>query len=181
MAHQQQHDFFVSVKNRFPKYFKDVRVIDIGSLDINGNLRVLFSPPYYYVGLDLDSGPNVDIICPAHLYRSEFKFDTVVSAECLEHDMYYVRTLNNMIDLLRPGGMMIFSCASEGRHEHGTLRTTPENAPFLAKLGEDWANYYKNLTEKDIRSAVDIDGIFSDYEFSYQTETFDLYFWGIKR
>lgn len=181
MAHQQQQDFFLSVKNMFPNFFTDVRVLDIGSLDINGNTRHFFKQPYYYIGVDLDSGPNVDVICPAHLYSSGFLFDVVISGECFEHDMYYTRSLNNMYNQLRSGGLMIFTCASDGRHEHGTLRTTPENAPFLSKFGEEWSNYYKNLNESDIRRAIDVSNMFSSFEFKYQPETCDLYFWGVKR
>ena len=68
MSHFQQQEFFKRVKNHFPNYFNDVKVLDIGSLDINGNIKHLFSHPYYYVGLDLANGPNVDVVCPGHLY-----------------------------------------------------------------------------------------------------------------
>lgn len=181
MAHQQQQEFFNSVKIIYPNMFTDVKVLDIGSLDINGNTRHFFNQPYYYVGLDLAKGNNVDVVCPAHLYDSGFQFDVVISGECFEHDMYYARTLNNMARLLRSGGLMIFTCASEGRPEHGTLRTSPENAPFLSQYSEKWANYYKNLSEIDIRQVMDVDKLFSKYEFQYNPETCDLYFYGIKR
>ena len=181
MAHEQQQNFFRSVKEKHANLFTDVKILDIGSLDINGNVRHLFQQPYYYIGLDLASGPNVDVICPAHLYDSGFQFDVVTSGECFEHDMYYARSLNNMVRLLRSGGLMVFTCASTGRHEHGTLRTTPENAPFLSQFSEEWANYYKNLTESDIKKVLDVNNIFAEYEFKYEPETCDLYFWGIKR
>jgi SAM-dependent methyltransferase len=181
MAHDQQQTFFQSVKNRFPHLFTDVRVLDIGSLDINGNTRHFFQQPYYYIGLDLAEGPNVDVVCPAHLYDCGFKFDVVISGECFEHDMYYARSLNNMVNLLKSGGLMVFTCASDGRPEHGTLRTTPENAPFLSQFSEEWGNYYKNLNESDIRKVLDINNLFSLFEFQYNPETCDLYFWGIKK
>lgn len=181
MAHAEQQDFFESVKEKFPEQFKNVKILDVGSLDINGNVKHFFHQPYYYVGIDLDKGQNVDIVCPGHLFDSGFSFDVVVSAECFEHDLYYEKTLKNMIRLLRDGGLLIFTCASDGREEHGTVRTTPENAPFLEKYGEEWANYYKNLNEIDIRACIDVDRIFSEYEFSYNESSCDLYFWGIKR
>jgi hypothetical protein len=95
--------------------------------------------------------------------------------------MYYARTIQNMIRLLKCGGLMVFTCASTGRHEHGTLRTTPDNAPFLSNISEKWGNYYKNLTEDDIRSVIDVNNIFSDFGFEYEPVTCDLYFWGIKK
>ncbi len=184
MAHQAQQLFFKNVSDKFPEYFTDVKVLDVGSLDINGNLRYLLKQPYYYIGVDLDSGPNVDVVCPAHLYDSGFKFDLILSGECFEHDMLYDRTINNLVKILKSGGLFVFTCASTGRPEHGTLKTSPENAPFLEKYGEDWCNYYKNLTEKDIREIIDIDLNFKEYYFQESFSGYignDLYFWGIKR
>ena len=181
MAHPEQKNFFTSVKQRFPKYFTDVKVLDIGSLDINGNNRYLFDQPYYYVGVDLGEGNNVDVVSPGHLYDCGFKYDVVMSSECFEHDMYYARTLQNMVRLLKKGGLLTFTCASTGRPEHGTLRSEPGAAPLLPNINEKWANYYKNLTEDDIRFVLDINSIFTSYEFIYESMAYDLYFWGIKR
>jgi hypothetical protein len=181
MAHEQQKNFFKRVKEKYPKYFTDVKVLDVGSLDFNGSIKDLFEFPFYYIGLDLGHGKNVDVVCPGHLYDCGFQFDVVASGECFEHDMFYVRTIHNMVRLLKSNGMMIFTCASTGRHEHGTLRTTPEDSPFLSYGGKKWENYYKNLSEDDIRTVIDVDDIFVDYKFEYNPETFDLYFWGIKK
>ena len=181
MAHQQQRDFYERVKSKLPRFFSDVKVLDIGSLDINGSTKDLFEHLYYYVGVDLAMGKNVDVICPGHLYDSGFQFDFVTSSECFEHDMYYARTLSNMVRLLRSGGLMAFTCATEGRPEHGTLRTSPEDAPLLLSIDGKWANYYKNLTEDDIRSVIDINSTFSDFGFEIGWEHSDLYFWGIKK
>lgn len=181
MAHSQQQDFFRRVKEKFPKYFTDVKVLDVGSLDINGNIKHFFQQPFYYIGVDLSEGPNVDVVSPGHLYNSDFQFDVVTSAEVFEHDMYYSRTIKNMIRLLKSGGIMIFSCASTGRDEHGTLRSHQDSAPLLSSMGDKWANYYKNLTEDDIKAVVDINAHFSNFSFEYGPETCDLYFWGIKR
>lgn len=180
MAHDKQREFFRHVKSLHPKFFTDVKVLDIGSLDINGNNRHVFEHPYSYIGVDLSAGNNVDVISPGHLYDSGYLFDVVISSECFEHDMYYARTLQNMVKLLKPGGLMIFTCASTGRPEHGTLKTNPQDAPFLLAMGEKWANYYKNLTEDDIRSVVDINNTFSSFAFDYEPVSCDLYFWGIK-
>jgi hypothetical protein len=181
MAHDLQRNFLERVKNKYPKYFTDVKILDIGSLDINGNNRFVFSYPFYYIGLDLGPGPNVDIICPGHLYDSGFLFDVTVSTECFEHDMYYARTLKNMIELTRPNGLVLFTCASTGRPEHGTLRSNPHDAPLLLGVDEKWANYYKNLTEDDIRAVIDVNNTFIDFNFEYEPNSHDLYFWGIKK
>ena len=36
MSHQEQKDYFKTVKDKFPKVFKNKKVLDIGSYDLNG-------------------------------------------------------------------------------------------------------------------------------------------------
>lgn len=180
MAHEQQRKFCKSVKERFPEFFNGKLVVDIGSLDINGSNQYLFENSGY-VGVDLFAGRNVDITCKGHeLALPDESVDVVISTECFEHDSHYDKTLKNIYRMIKPGGLFIFSCATTGRPEHGTRRTTPDDAPFIQLLG-DWADYYKNLEESDIRAILDIDTAFAEYEFSSQHETHDLYFWGVKK
>ena len=174
MAHYEQIQFCLRVKQNFPEHFKNKRVLDVGSLDINGNNRYLFKD-CIYTGLDIAPGKNVDIICPAHLHNG--KYDTIISTESFEHDIYYKDSLKNIVKMLEPNGLFLFTCASEGRPEHGTRRSEPSAAPLLS--GE-WADYYKNLTEEDIKEALnELYLIFRKYEFSREKPD-DLYFYGIK-
>jgi SAM-dependent methyltransferase len=179
MAHPAQQRFFLRVKEQFSNRFSNCRVLDMGSLDINGNNRFLFDN-YTYIGVDIGEGKNVDVISKGHEYKSNEKFDIVISSECFEHDMYYRETLLNCYDLTKSGGLFTFTCASEGRPEHGTRRTSESDAPFLMDY-EMWGDYYKNLTEKDIREIFNCDEYFSQYYFEYNPIEKDLYFWGIKK
>lgn len=179
MSHPAQRDFFRRVRERFPDFFSDVAVLDIGSLNVNGTLREFFTQPYWYTGLDLGKGDNVDVVCPAHLYRSGFQYDTVVSAECLEHDMYWRDSLRNMYFLLRNGGLLAFSCATTGRKEHGTRRSEPSSAPLLANVSEEWGDYYHNLTAEEILQVLP-SHLFSDGHYEVNKTEHDLYFWGLK-
>lgn len=180
MAHPQQAEFCLSVKRRFPQHFVNRLVLDIGALDINGNNQFLFED-CLYLGIDLAPGRNVDFVSKGHeLALPDASFDSIISTECFEHDQFYDRTLRNVVRLLKPGGMLLFSCATTGRPEHGTRRTTPHDAPLIQGFGE-WSDYYKNLEESDIRAVLDVDAIFSEYGFSTNDETKDLYFWGIKK
>lgn len=178
MAHTEQQIFLTYVRDKFSQKFENCRVLDIGSLDINGNNRYLFTN-YQYVGVDIGSGNNVDVVCRGHLYTDKDLFDIVISSECFEHDEYWDLTIKNGISLLKAGGIFTFTCATVGRPEHGTKRTSPSDSPFTSQLEHD---YYRNLTEEDIRRAINIDEIFSDYEFQTRlTWPQDLYFWGVKR
>jgi SAM-dependent methyltransferase len=175
MAHKQQSDFCNYVRFKFPEKFTDVRVLDMGSLDINGNNRYLFTGDYSYIGVDIGPGKNVDVICRGHKYESDEMFDVVISTECFEHDEFYALTLKKMYDLLKPGGVFIFTCATTGRPEHGTTRTSPADAPFIG-------DYYKNLNEKDVREVMNIENVFSEHQFiSREVFPQDLYFYGIKK
>lgn len=168
--HQAQRNFCESVKRRFPDRFKDANVLDCGSQDINGNNRYLFDGGQY-VGIDIGEGPNVDVVSPIHLFMGE-GYDVIISTECFEHDRHYKESLLNIVRMLKPGGLFVFTCATTGRKEHGTTQSRPGSSPFTN-------DYYKNLTEEDIREAISMD-IFSEYEFSVNTDAKDLYFWGIK-
>lgn len=181
MAHMEQREFFKRVRFRFPQKFCGVRILDVGSWDVNGNLRYMIGEGSSYLGVDVSYGPNVDLVLPGHEVRDNVGFGAVLSAECLEHDQHWPDTLLNMWKLLVPGGIMAISCATTGRLEHGTRRSEPNCAPALQSLGTEWADYYRNLTQGDLLSVFNpIDSYFATFEFSTQDRTHDLYFWGIK-
>jgi SAM-dependent methyltransferase len=175
MAHQEQVEWCKLVKHAHPEFFIGTKVLDIGSLDINGNNRYLFEQ-CDYTGIDIGDGLNVDVVCSGHLFKSNDLFDVVISTECFEHDEYWELTLKNVINnLLKDGGLFLFSCAAPGRPEHGTKKTSPKDSPFTT-------DYYRNLSEEDIRSVLDCDNIFSNYKFKTRKEfPQDLYFYGIKK
>lgn len=179
MSHKQQRDFCKSVKDQFPKHFIKKTVLDIGSGDINGNNNWMFEDSFI-LGCDVAFGPNVSMISFAHElpFVDEF-FDTIVSTETLEHDRYYQSTLVAAVRMLKSKGLFLMSCATTGRPEHGTSRSKPYQV--FATRRPDLDDYYKNLTEKDIRDVLDIDKYFSEYEFKVDPDHCDLYFWGIKR
>lgn len=178
MSHPSQVKFCKYVVEKFPEMFVNKHSLDVGSLDVNGNNRWMFTDGSY-TGIDIGQGPNVDVVSLGHEYFApDNKYDVIVSTECFEHDMYYPLTLLNIVRMLKPGGIFVFTCATEGRPEHGTSRSDKSAAPLLK---DEWADYYKNLTEEDIRNAVDIDNIFSEYEFIAESTVHDLYFWGIKK
>lgn len=179
MAHEAQIEFFKRVKDKFPERFKNSDVVDIGSLDINGNNRYLFEN-CSYIGIDVGAGNNVDIVSKGHEYKPDKQYDITISSECFEHDMFYKETLKNCVDLTKSNGLFTFTCASEGRPEHGTKTNNSVDAPFLKDI-DGWCDYYKNLTENDIKEVLDVDSIFSEYYFEYNSTAKDLYFWGIKK
>ena len=196
MAHKEQWVFCGKVKALHPDYFKNKKVLDIGSFDVNGNEEFLFKN-CEFTGLDIGPGDGVDVVCPAEEYdKPDNYFDTIISCECWEHNPFYKESIENAIRMLKPGGYFIWTCATTGRPVHGTLsqdkidiakgKTSQGNLitewktmPNVKK--ENWDNeYYKNITEKDIRDFCNVDQIFSSYQFEVEENHCDLMFWGIK-
>lgn len=179
MAHEAQRKFCERVQARLPEYFQGTAVLDCGSQDINGSNRDLFSDAAY-VGVDIGPGKNVDVVSPIHeLLYPAAQFDVVISTECFEHDQHYAASLQNILRMLRPGGLLVFTCATTGRPEHGTRQSYPESSPLTVQV-EGWSDYYKNLTAEDVRAAIDMSE-FEAYEFETEETAHDLYFWGVKK
>jgi len=176
MAHQQQREFIASLTEQFPQFFVGGHILEVGSLNINGTVRDFFCDPVKYVGVDVADGPCVDVVCQGQdLAFPDQTFDVTVSAECFEHNPFWAETFTNMVRMTRRGGLVFFTCATEGRKEHGTTRSEPETSPLTVAQGWD---YYRNLTEADFVEATDLSA-FRSYEFSTNDEVHDLYFWGI--
>jgi len=189
MAHKEQINFVLSVKNKFPQYFNNIKALGIGTFNVCGTENVFFENSKF-LGLDIGPGDGVDIICPAQDYDApDNSFDTIISCECFEHNPFYKETIINAIRMLKPNGLFLFTCATTGRPVHGT-KTSDEIDKLKHKKWitmpnvflSGWDNeYYKNLTEDDIRKCADFDALFSKYEFSVENNHHDLYFWGIKK
>ena len=131
-------DYLTEVKTKYPKHFKEKKVLELGSLNMNGTARDFFED-CEYIGLDRREGPDVDVVCNAHEYKGE-KVDVVISTEMLEHDKYAIKSIKNGLAHLNKGGIFIGTAANVNREPH-----CEEN-------GED--NYYKNIDSKMI---LDID------------------------
>lgn len=175
MAHLAQREFFERVRARFPEAFSSVAVLEVGSLNINGTVRDFFSKPLEYIGVDVGPGKGVDLVAHGEdLDFADDRFDTAISAECFEHNPEWVATFANMHRMSKR--FVLFSCASEGRPEHGTSRTSPGSSPLTAS----W-DYYRNLNAADFEEAFDLAAMFEEYAFEYNPSSCDLYFWGIKR
>ena len=182
MAHHAQQEFI----NRFMGFpllcGAGRKVLEVGSQDINGcNNRL-----YDYGGridkkehlpdvlrIDLGPGRNVDLVCNgADLDHPDETYDAIVSTEAFEHDARFDETLRNIVRMLKSGGIFIFTCAASKRAEHGTHQTDTFSSPHTL-------DFYKNRSEEEVRSIIEVDEVFSSYEFIDTGQ--DLQFWGIKR
>jgi SAM-dependent methyltransferase len=185
------------VKKNNLLFFSNKKVLEVGSLNINGTMRDFFND-CDYTGIDVGEGKDVDFVCSGHEYNSpDETYDVCTSGECFEHNPYWAETFANMVRMTKSGGLVFFTCATTGRPEHGTSRTSPSKSPLT--IGKGW-DYYRNLDEDDFRNSFNesFDDIFEVYEFhstvkepltefikqlkgSKYSFSKDLYFWGIKK
>lgn len=93
-------------------------VLEIGSIDINGNVRSLFADAVHYVGIDRIAGPGVDMVTDARDYEGDGQFAVVVCCEVLEHEEEPQAIISCAWRTLRPGGTLILTCASTNRKPH---------------------------------------------------------------
>lgn len=175
MSHYEQMNFILRLKYKFPQCFYECNVLEVGSFNINGTIRIFFDK-CNYIGVDIDQGKCVDVVCEGQnlKYKDGF-FDTSISCECFEHNPYWIETFKNMYRMTKNNGIIVITCATTGRLEHGTSRSKPEDALLLK-----W-DYYKNLTEEDFKKEFCFDLMFSEYYFEVNDDSKDLYFYGIKK
>ncbi len=178
MAHAQQLKFVELTSNFFNlNNSPSLKVLEIGSYIVNGTVRSYFTNSQY-IGIDLIPGLGVDIISNGEeIDLPDECFDVAISCECFEHNPHWVKSFQSMYDKVKGGGILIASCASRGRLEHGTKRTSPESSPGTQTI--EW-DYYKNLSKKDFYDELNLNAMFNSYIFVYNGSSKDLYFVGLK-
>lgn len=171
MAHHNQELFCNRVKAIYPDYFFEKKVLDIGSMDINGSNKYLFRD-CEYTGMDLGKEKNVDIVCAIEFFTPTNKYDVVISTEMLEHAKNWYPALLKMYDVLESGGLLLITAAGEGRSEHGTTNNQAWASPHTN-------DYYCNITNKMFSSALKTE-MFTTYFIRQDMANNDFQFFGIK-
>jgi SAM-dependent methyltransferase len=175
MAHIQQFRFINFISQILPDFFESKKVLEIGSLNINGSVRRFYNN-CEYTGIDVAAGPDVDIVSNGeNYYEKANTYDVIISCECMEHNPMYEKTWLNMLRLLKDDGLLIMTCATFGRPQHGTSMNEPVSSPLTIQLGQD---YYKNLIRSDFE-IVNLSSFFSNYLFETDYSSQDLYFAGL--
>ena len=79
----EQFKFVELVKELNNPKLSQARALEIGSFDVYGEIRSIFSDATEYIGIDLCDGPGVDVVANAHdLDKLGLgQFDVVLSCE----------------------------------------------------------------------------------------------------
>lgn len=124
-------------KQRHPEFFHKQKVLEIGALDVNGNVRGPFEE-CKFTGVDWIEGKNVDVVAKgADMQLPAESFDVLLSVNHLEHDPEWQETLAAALKPIRKGGLVLLRWAGAKSSAHG-----PEFDPH-GKLGY----YGKDLPE----------------------------------
>ena len=138
----------------------EIKVLDVGSFDVNGNIRDLIeSSNYQYTGLDIVDGPNVDVVAPSE-YSFPFPdnyFDLVASSYCMEHVKNLQKWINECVRVLKHKGMIaIITHHNYKFHPHPVdcWRMMPDGFKYLFDENGSLHKY-----QIDMYSETDIAGI----------------------
>ena len=115
---------------------KHLRILDVGSYDVNGSYKHLFANKnWQYFGLDIEAGPNVDIVAKELYYWGlKHQFDVIISGQCLEHVADTKRWILEIRKNLKPGGIVCIIAPwnwEEHRHPVDCWRILPDGMRFL--------------------------------------------------
>lgn len=112
-------------------------VHDIGSFDVNGSHKSdVLSRRLKYVGVDVLSGPNVDVVVDPRTWAPlpDNSCDYIISGSCLEHVETPWLWAKAMERCLKPGGICIVIMPfSFGEHKYPVdcYRILPDGLRFL--------------------------------------------------
>ena len=115
-------------------------VLELGSKDVNGSIRPLFTKATRYVGVDLSEGAGVDVVADAVTFKTDERFDTVVCMEVLEHTDKGREICRNAHHHLQAGGVFLVSAATGIR--------VPHSAVDGGELRD--GEYYQNVRHSDL-------------------------------
>lgn len=139
--HGAVKDFIAEMVEEFGP-FKDV--LEIGSRNVNGTIRQLFGAANLYLGIDNAPGPGVDIVVDAAEMSFVEEFDCVVCCEVLEHTPKWREIIARSAKALRPGGVLLVTCAGPERDPHAARDEEPISAD----------EYYGNIDPEELSKQI---------------------------
>ncbi len=117
---------------------ENLKVIDLGSYDVNGTLKDIVPEAWEYCGLDRVSGPNVDSVMGAD-YIIPFPpstADLVISSSCFQYVRNPFRLMKSINETVKQKGM-IFICAPRNETD-GLIGLPPEKCPDNKEQFDCW-------------------------------------------
>jgi len=82
-----------------------LKILDAGSYNVNGSYKSLFKN-WQYSGLDVEPGPNVDIVVNGYDWGINEEYDVVISGQALEHVEDMSKFMKAIYLAVKPGGLV---------------------------------------------------------------------------
>lgn len=141
------------------------RILDIGSMDVNGSLRSVAPAGFEYVGADMAPGAGVDVLLsdPHELPFGAKEFDVVVSSSCFEHMQFFWITFLECLRVLKDDGLLYINAPSNGPYHpypHDNWRFYPDAGRALAAWGQR-QGFKVCMVESFVLNQMD--GVWNDY------------------
>lgn len=143
--HTSSYEKMQDFRNRYLSGQEDrsLFIYDLGSQDVNGSYRSLFSEPYWrYIGLDMVAGKNVDVVLRTPYVWQEItgsSADVVVSGQAFEHIQFFWITMLEIARVLKPSGICCILAPSSGpehRYPLDCWRFYPDGMTSLAHFAQ---------------------------------------------
>lgn len=142
------------------------KVVDIGSMNVNGSLRDVCPNHLSYTGVDFAAGLGVDVVLddPYKLPFEDESVDVAVSSSVFEHsEMFWILFLE-ILRILKPHGLFYLNVPSNGafhRFPVDCWRFYPESGKALAT----WAkrNGFNTLLLESFIGQQDGPGMWNDF------------------
>ena len=116
-------------------------VVEIGAYNVNGTIRGYAHPEAKYIGVDITSGPDVDVVAPDEqsIPLPSHSADIVIATSVFEHSSFFWQTMLEMLRITKEGGVLYISAPSNGwyhRHPNDNWRFYPDAGKMLEKWGQ---------------------------------------------
>ena len=141
--HNSALESFNSFKNVYLSKLsnKKFKLIDIGSLSVNSNIKNSLEDNMEYIGIDIVKGENVDVVLddPYKFPFEDKSIDVVISISNFEHTEFFWLTYLEILRVLKDDGLFFLNAPSNSkyhRHETDNWRFYPDSSISLQKWGE---------------------------------------------
>ena len=154
--------FFTAYSASFAQH-QHVKVVEIGSQNVNGTLRDTCPTNFEYIGVDFAQANGVDIVLedPYRLPFEDESVDIVLSSSCFEHSEMFWLVFLEILRVLKPNGLFYLNVPSTGsfhRYPVDCWRFYPDSGAALVK----WAQRHGSKPAV-LESYTQIAGNWQDY------------------
>ena len=102
---------------------KKFKLIEIGSLSVNSNIKKSLEDNMEYIGIDIVKGKNVDVVLddPYKFPFEDKSVDVVISISNFEHIEFFWLTYLEILRVLKNDGLFFLNAPSNSKyHRHET-------------------------------------------------------------